>query len=126
MSLTPEAIIRSADWIVGQEKRRPLLSANYESDLKYSAKEMPKNIMQIFVNNKLEPMTRETIFQNLKRTTQWRLVQGHAVGFKWEDRNIQSQLETMFDETLRVLTENNYIQYNCYSTVCHYVYRGKK
>ena len=138
MSLTPEDILRSADVILGQEEKKKAeqrlkelenklkISANYESQLNYYAKEMPKQIMRIFVGNELKPMTRETVLKNLKRATNWNGWQGYVCGYKCEDRSIQSQLETIFDDTLRVLVANNYIQYNCYSTVCHYVYRDKK
>ena len=78
------------------------------------------------VPHTLNPMTRETVVKNLKRDTNWQGWEGYACGIKCENGEIQSRLETMFDDILRVLTENNYIQYNCFSTVCHYVYRGKK
>ena len=108
-----------------KELENKLTPARYESELNYYAKEMPKEIMKIFVTNKLKPMTREAVLKNLKRASNWNAWQGYVCGYKCEDRKIQSQLETMFDDTLRVLAENNYIQFNCYSTVCHYEYRVK-
>ena len=138
MSLTSENILKSADVILGQEEKKEAEKRlkelenklrypdRLESESNYYAKELPKEIMKIFVKNKLNPMTRETIVKNLKRDTDWQGWKGYACGIKCENGEIQSRLETMFDDILRVLVDNNYIQYNCYSTVCHYVYRGKK
>ena len=148
MSFTSENILKSADVILGKEEKKEAENSlkelekqmkcppqSIESELNFYGPSMSEKIMEIFLQNKLEPMTRETVFENLKRDTDWHAwdgyvygVDGHGSGhsYMYKDGEIQSRLETMFDDILRCLVENNYIQYNCYSTVCHYIYRGKK
>ena len=146
MSLTSENILNSVDVILHQEEKKEaenrleelknkvtnqLGPDRLESELDYYVKAMPEQIIRIFLDNKLEPMTRETVFKNLKNDTSsfpcnWQGWHRYFGDYQSENGKMQYRLETVFDDILRVLVENNYIQYNCYSTVCHYIYRGKK
>ena len=150
MSLTSENILKSADVILGKEEKKEAEKSlkeleeklkypprSLESERNFYAPRMSEKIMQIFLQKKLEPMTRETIFENLKRDTDWHAWHGYVHGsdghrlsfcysYSYKNDEILSRLRIMCDDILRVLVENNYIQYNCYSTVCHYIYRGKK
>ena len=149
MSVTSEKILKSVDVILGEEEKKEAEKKlkeledklkypdrygpeHLESVLNYYAQEMPKHIMKIFLKNKLEPMTRETIFKKLKEKTasyhyDWEEIwQGYYRGYQHKNDEIPYRLRTIFDDILRCLVENNYVQYYCYSTVCHYVYRGKK
>ena len=100
-------------------------------DVLWTARRMTRDIISLFTNRHKElvssnwlpspndhdyheyryrGLTRETIFK--------RITEKHSSWSKEE--------EAQFDQILRVLVENNFIQYNCYSTVCHYKYRVKK
>ena len=89
MSVTSEKFLKSVEVIFGEEEKKEAEKRLKElgnklqypdrygpdrlvSVLNYYAQEMPKYIMKIFLKNKLEPMTRETVFKKLKEeTTSW-------------------------------------------------------
>ena len=88
----------------------------------YIARYMAKKIINMFVSSKNRRICGYTdLEKNSTREYIWKRIRE-----KWSDRNadVQLEIEAQFDQILKVLVENNIIQYNCYSTVCHY--RGKK
>ena len=88
----------------------------------YIARNMAKEIINMFVSSKNRRIYGYTdLEKNSTREHIWKRIRE-----KWSDRNadVQLEIEAQFDQILKVLVENNIIQYNCYSTVCHY--RGKK
>ena len=76
------------------------------------------NIMEIFVANKGKRLIREKLDKKLRGKFLEEL-EG-----KFDVKNQRDK--GIVDDILQVLVENGILQYNCYSTVCHYLYLGKK
>ena len=112
-----------------QELQSQIFAAKNSHDGLFWAREMARELINMFVPKdgyrisgdtnheyRFEGLTKESILKRLKKAKEW----------SRENADDKQELEAQFDQILKVLVENNFIQYNCYSTVCHYVYRGKK
>ena len=112
-----------------EELKSQIYFANSSNDGLYCARDMARELINMFVpkdgyricgdsnhEHRFEGLTRESILKRLKKDKKW----------SRENADDQQELEAQFDQILKVLVENKFIQYNCYSTVCHFVYSGKK
>ena len=109
--MVQEEILRVAEdehsYAVSEETKlkerltKPALKTQSEKELKEKYSKTTRTIMQVFTYNKGKGITREGIS-----------------GY--------SDCPTQIDDILDVLVQNGYLKYVCYSTVCHYLYVGKK